>query len=94
MSARRKELGTDWLFSNRRHTIAIILSVATITSHNQRSADPRIQVHYLLQRREAFVIAVAGVPGSRSRRGPGQSYSDASLPEARDGRLIFVKMVA
>jgi hypothetical protein len=27
-------------------------------------------------------------------RAPGQSYSDVILPEARDGRLIFVKMVA
>jgi hypothetical protein len=36
-----------------------------------------------LQRREAFVIAVAGVPGSRSRCDPGESYSDVIIQIAR-----------
>jgi hypothetical protein len=30
----------------------------------------------------------------RHLREPGETYSDAILPEARDGRLIFAKMVA
>jgi hypothetical protein len=57
------------------------LSVIAVTVH----------VHYLWQRREAFVIAVAGVPGS------GPVWPRRELhprdPEAHDGRLIF-KMVA
>src|ERR1700727_1562169 len=45
--AQTKGLKTDWLVSNRCHTIPIILSSATITGHSQRSAVTRTHVHYL-----------------------------------------------
>ena len=72
----------------RCHTIAIILSLATITSHSQKSTDPRTHVHYLLQGREAIVIDVAGVRELNRRDHLRWEAADGRHPVSRFRRLL------
>jgi hypothetical protein len=66
MSARRG-LETDWLVSNRCHTIVIILSGATITSHSQTWVALPIPCSLFVAENRAFVTTALGLQRNPSR---------------------------